>query len=81
MRSFWKVFAALALMLPLGAFVAGNLVASAADDPSPRDTIIIDDTQRYAVRRRDAELRPDRDAGRRPRRRSPTDDPTDDHDR
>ena len=44
MRSFWKVFAALALMLPLGAFVAGNLVASAADDPTPRDTIIIDDT-------------------------------------
>ena len=44
MRSFWKVFAALALMLPLGAFVAGNLVASAADDPEPRDTIIIDDT-------------------------------------
>ena len=44
MRSFWKVFAALALMLPLGAFVAGNLVASAADDPKPRDTIIIDDT-------------------------------------
>ena len=44
MRSFWKVFVALALMLPLGAFVAGNLVASAADDPAPRDTIIIDDT-------------------------------------
>ena len=43
MRSFWKVFAALALMLPLGAFVAGNLVASAADDPAPRDTIIIDE--------------------------------------
>ena len=42
MRSFWKVFAALALMLPLGAFVAGNLVASAADDPAPRHTIIID---------------------------------------
>ena len=43
MRSFWKVFVALALMLPLGAFVAGTLVASAADDPTPRDTIIIDD--------------------------------------
>src|SRR3954467_265224 len=42
MRSFWKVFAALALMLPLGAFVAGNLVASAADDPAPRHTIKID---------------------------------------
>src|SRR3954452_10538031 len=43
MRSFWKIFAALALMLPLGAFIAGNLVASAADDPSPRHTINIDD--------------------------------------
>ena len=43
MRSFWKVFAALALMLPLGAFVAGNLMASAADDPTPRDTIIIEE--------------------------------------
>ena len=43
MRSFWKVFVALALMLPLGAFVAGTLVASAADDPTPRNTIIIDD--------------------------------------
>ena len=43
MPSFWKVFAALALLLPLGAFVAGSLVASAADDPAPRDTIIIDD--------------------------------------
>ena len=32
MRSFWKVFVALALMLPLGAFVAGTLVASAADE-------------------------------------------------
>src|SRR3954447_18382048 len=43
MRSFWKIFAALALMLPLGAFVAGNLVASAANDPAPRHTIVIDD--------------------------------------
>src|SRR5689334_21974686 len=43
MRIFWKVFAALALMLPLGAFVAGNLVASAANDPEPRHTIIVDD--------------------------------------
>src|SRR4051794_18041213 len=42
MRHFWKIFAALALMLPLGAFVAGNL-ASAADDPAPRHTIVIDD--------------------------------------
>ncbi len=33
MRSFWKLFVALALILPLGAFVAGTLVASAADAP------------------------------------------------
>ncbi|WP_230487186.1 hypothetical protein [Nocardioides anomalus] len=43
MRTFWKVFAALALMLPLGAFVAGTLVASAADEPAERDTIVIRD--------------------------------------
>src|SRR4051812_39486324 len=43
MRSFWKVFTALALMLPLAAFAAGTLVASAAgDDPAPRQTLIID---------------------------------------
>jgi hypothetical protein len=29
----WKIFVALAVVLPLGAFVAGSLVASAADDP------------------------------------------------
>ena len=80
MRSFWKVFAALALMLPLGAFVAGNLVASAADDPAPRDTIIID-AERYAVRRPVAEPRrptgtpsasADARRDRRPRRRPAT---------
>ena len=49
MRSFWKVFAALALMLPLGAFVAGTLVPSAADEPAPRDTIIIDQQSRRAL--------------------------------
>jgi hypothetical protein len=43
MRSFWKVFAVLAVMLPLGAFVTGSLVASADDQPAPRDTIILDD--------------------------------------
>ena len=43
MRTFWKAFVALALVLPLAAFVAGNLVASAADSPSPRHTIVIDD--------------------------------------
>lgn len=43
MRSFWKIFAALALMLPLGAFVAGTLVASAADGTEDRDTLIIEE--------------------------------------
>ena len=71
-RRSWKVFAALALMLPLGAFVAGNLVASAADDPAPRDTIIIDSEQ-YAVRRPVAKLDPDRHPQRGPdARREPT---------
>jgi hypothetical protein len=44
MRNWLKVVLALALVLPLGAFVAGSLVASAADDPAPRDTIIIDES-------------------------------------
>ena len=38
MRPLWKTFLPLALVLPLGAFVAGSLVASAADDPPPRET-------------------------------------------
>ena len=42
MRSFWKVFVALALLLPLGAYVAGSLVASASDDPEPRNPLIIE---------------------------------------
>jgi hypothetical protein len=41
MRTLWKVFLPLALVLPLGAFVAGSLVASATDDPPVRDTIVI----------------------------------------
>ena len=41
MRTLWKIFVPLALVLPLGAFVAGSLVASAADDPPARDTIVI----------------------------------------
>ena len=51
MRSFWKIFAALALMLPLGAFVAGNLVASAADDPDPARHDHRRRAERYAARR------------------------------
>jgi hypothetical protein len=41
MRSFWKFLVPLGLVLPLGAFVTGSLVASAADAPSERDTIVI----------------------------------------
>lgn len=41
MRTLLKVFVALALVLPLGGFVAGSLAASSADDPAPQDTIII----------------------------------------
>jgi hypothetical protein len=44
MRSWLKFVLALALVLPLGAFVAGSLVASAADEPAPRDTIVLDDS-------------------------------------
>ena len=81
MRSFWKVFAALALMLPLGAFVAGNLVASAADDPAPRDTIIIDDTSGTPSGDPSPSSSPTGTPEREPDRRpddDPTDDPTDD---
>ena len=42
MRSFWKVLLGLALVLPLGAYVAGSLVASASDDPEPRNPLIIE---------------------------------------
>jgi hypothetical protein len=41
MRTLWKILVPLALVLPLGAFVAGSLVASASDEPPARDTIVI----------------------------------------
>ncbi len=81
MRSFWKVFVALALMLPLGAFVAGTLVASAADDPAPRDTIIIDDqsgTPSSDPSPTDAEPADDATRPQRRRRRRPSGDASDD---
>ena len=43
MSTIWKVLLGLALALPLGAFVAGAVVASSADDPAPRETIVIQD--------------------------------------
>jgi hypothetical protein len=44
MSTFWKVFAALAVLLPLGAFVAGSMIASAADAPAPRQTLVVEDS-------------------------------------
>jgi len=41
MSSVWKVLIGLALVVPMVAYVAGSLVASAADDPAPRQTIQI----------------------------------------
>ena len=44
MRTVWKAFIALALALPLAAYVAGALAASSADEPAPRETIVIQDS-------------------------------------
>src|SRR4051794_6901057 len=41
MKTIWKVLVGLALVVPMVAYVAGSLVASAADDPAPRQTIQI----------------------------------------
>ena len=41
MSTVWKVLVALALVVPLGAYVAGSLAASASGDPEPRHTIQI----------------------------------------
>jgi hypothetical protein len=41
MSAVWKALLGLAVVLPLGAYVAGSLAASAADDPHPRHTIEI----------------------------------------
>lgn len=48
MKTLWKVLLALALVVPMGAYVAGSLVASAADDPAPRPPILIEDAGRSA---------------------------------
>ena len=39
-----KILVTLGLVLPLGAFVAGSLAASGADDPGPRPAIVIPDS-------------------------------------
>ncbi|WP_028645048.1 hypothetical protein [Nocardioides sp. URHA0020] len=41
MNTVWKVLLGLALVVPMGAYVVGSLAASAADDPTPRPTIVI----------------------------------------
>lgn len=44
MSIIWKALFGLALALPLSAFVAGVLVASSAEQPAPRETIVIRDS-------------------------------------
>ena len=41
MSTVWKVLVGLALVVPVGAYVAGSIAASASDDPAPRHTITI----------------------------------------
>jgi hypothetical protein len=41
MSTVWKVIAALALILPVGAFVVGSLASSSADEPTRRDPVIL----------------------------------------
>ena len=41
MSTVWKVIIALALVLPIGAFVAGSLMSSSADEPTDRDPVIL----------------------------------------
>lgn len=44
MSTVWKVIAALLLTLPVGAYVAGTLVASQADVPTERAPIVMRDS-------------------------------------
>ncbi|HEU5036534.1 MAG TPA: hypothetical protein VFT70_06005 [Nocardioides sp.] len=43
MSKLWKVLVTVALVVPMGAYVAGSLAASASDDPAPRHPITIRD--------------------------------------
>ena len=69
MRTLWKILLPLALVLPLGAFVAGSLVASAADDPPVRDTIVIRESSATPRHSAADSRRPTPRRGRRARRR------------
>ena len=42
MSTWWKYLVALGLVVPIAAYVAGSLTAS-ADSPRPRETIVIED--------------------------------------
>lgn len=44
MSTLVKIVVALGLVLPLGAFVVGSLAASGAEDPGPRQTIVVRDS-------------------------------------
>ncbi|GAA2143605.1 hypothetical protein GCM10009844_16160 [Nocardioides koreensis] len=44
MSTLVKILVTLGLVLPMGAFVAGSLAASSADEPAPRETIVIRDS-------------------------------------
>jgi hypothetical protein len=46
MSTVWKVIAALALVLPVGAFVVGSLASSSADEPTRRDPVILREAPR-----------------------------------
>ena len=41
MKTLWKVLLGLALVVPMGAYLAGTLATSSADEPAPRETIVI----------------------------------------
>jgi hypothetical protein len=41
MSTVWKIIAALALILPVGAFAVGSLASSSADEPTRRDPVIL----------------------------------------
>ena len=71
MSPVWKVLIALALVVPMVAYVAGSLVASAADDPAPRETIQIREPTRRRAR---AGLRPRAVGHARPTPSQPADD-------
>ncbi|MDN4161847.1 hypothetical protein [Nocardioides abyssi] len=43
MSPVWKSLLGLAVLLPVGGYVAGSLAAASGDDPAPREVIVIRD--------------------------------------